>query len=106
MQYKVSRELGILLRKVHAAVRACHISVAGLRDSGLPDGAVSSWCQGLVALHKSIEQLSGIKELRTPLVGPVLRCGGLSIFRRDGFWREITVNLTLLMHHTCMHTLL
>lgn len=41
-QLKVSRELGVLQRRVHRGVRDMHRAVAGLRGAGLPEAEVGT----------------------------------------------------------------
>lgn len=67
----MTREIGLLTRKVHLGLRKLHLSVRSLKSSSSqPDGcseAHSHYLHGLITkIHQSIEEISAIKEYRTP----------------------------------------
>ncbi|KXZ45408.1 hypothetical protein GPECTOR_55g314 [Gonium pectorale] len=65
---RVSRELGMLQRKVHRGVRAMHLACARARDAGMAEGQVSFLVGEVKAIHAATERLINIKEARTPVV--------------------------------------
>ncbi|GAX84418.1 hypothetical protein CEUSTIGMA_g11839.t1 [Chlamydomonas eustigma] len=66
--YNLSREMGLLLRKVHRSVRDVHNSIQLLRAAGLSEAKVDLLRNQVVQLHICVEQLSQIKEMRSPLL--------------------------------------
>lgn len=68
VQSKASREMGILLRKLHTSVRDLHGSVQLLRESGSSLRHVDTMARQVTMLHAAVENMVVIKELRTPVV--------------------------------------
>ncbi|GIL60121.1 hypothetical protein Vafri_14769 [Volvox africanus] len=65
---KVSRELGLYLRRVHRGIRDMHMAVARLRETGVNEQLVLALENKVEAIHATTERLSSIKEMRTPVV--------------------------------------
>ncbi|EFJ40885.1 hypothetical protein VOLCADRAFT_99269 [Volvox carteri f. nagariensis] len=65
---KVSKELGLCLRRVHRGVRDMHVAVGRLRETGVSEPLVLALESKVSALHAATERLSSIKEMRTPVV--------------------------------------
>ncbi|GIL82423.1 hypothetical protein Vretimale_11874 [Volvox reticuliferus] len=65
---KVSRELGLYLRRVHRGIRDMHMAVARLRETGASEQLAMALENKVTAVHAAVEQLSSIKEMRTPVV--------------------------------------
>ncbi|KAG2447018.1 hypothetical protein HYH02_008171 [Chlamydomonas schloesseri] len=65
---KISRELGLLLRKVQRGVRDLHLTAERMRECGFSEGQVSVVVAKVESMHRAMERLSNIKEMRTPVV--------------------------------------
>jgi hypothetical protein len=67
----MTREIGLLIRKVQLGLRDLHLSVQSLKSSAAqPEGCSEAhyhFLQGLTTkIHQSIEEISAIKEYRSP----------------------------------------
>ena len=69
----MTREIGLLVRKVHSGVRDLHLSLRSLKStptSSEPHGCSEAHYHHLLSLvthiHQSIEEIAAIKEYRTP----------------------------------------
>ncbi|PNH08726.1 hypothetical protein TSOC_004710, partial [Tetrabaena socialis] len=94
---KVSRELGLLLRRVHRGVRDMHLACSRLRDEGASELQVANLVSRVEGVHAATERLINVKEMRTPVVlRATIRWFVIVLMpvAFAPFWRYLSVHLT------------